>query len=208
MIMKKIISVIVCIGLISLMTGCVKETDSARNSTTTETTQMTVEELTTSDSVEESPSAAVTPTPIPNETPTPTPVPTPTPEPTETTTAAPTTKETTKETAKPMTKATTKAETKATEAPKETAAPANEAPKESKKTTKGPAVVADPPAPTESLKETSEELDYVVNTNTGKFHKPGCASVAKMKQKNRADRHCTREKLINEGYKPCGNCHP
>ena len=210
--MKKILSVIVCVGLISLVTGCSEKKDSDK-SDSTETTLMAVEEPTTSDSIEESSSTTVTPTPIPTVTPTPTPVPTPTPEPTEaTTTAAPTTKETTKETTKPTTKATTKAatkaETKATEAPKETSETSVEIKVEGKKVTKAPAAVADPPAPTESLKETSEELDYVVNTNTGKFHKPGCSSVAKMKEKNRADRHCTREKLINEGYQPCGNCHP
>lgn len=203
--MKKILSVIVCVGLISLVTGCSEKKDSDK-SASTETTLMAVEEPTTSDSIEESSSTTVTPTPIPTVTPT------PTPEPTETTTAAPTTKEMTKETAKPTTKATTKAatkdETKATEAPKETPETSVEIKVEGKKVTKAPAVVTDPPAPTASLKETSEELDYVVNTNTGKFHKPGCSSVTKMKEKNRADRHCTREKLINEGYQPCGNCHP
>ncbi len=207
MVMKKILSVIVCVGLISLMTGCLEKKDSDK-STSTETTLMSVEEPTTSDSIEESSSTTVTPTPIPTVTPTPTPVPSPTPEPTETTTAVPTTKETTKETAKPTTKATTKTETKATEAPKETSETSVEIKVEGKKVTKAPAAVTDPPAPTASLKETSEEQDYVVNTNTGKFHKPGCSSVAKMKEKNRADRHCTREKLINEGYQPCGNCHP
>ena len=212
------VSVPLALGVLGLATANPENEDlSSKNATQTTVveTEVTQEEPSIeSATIEVTPSPVPidTPTPIPTVTPTPTPVPTPTPEPTEITTAAPTTKETTKETTKPATKATTKAvtkaETKATEAPKETPETSVEIKVEGKKVTKAPAAVADPPAPTESLKETSEELDYVVNTNTGKFHKPGCSSVAKMKEKNRADRHCTREKLINEGYQPCGNCHP
>lgn len=208
------VSVPLALGVLGLATANPEKDDlSSKNAmqTTVVETEVTQEEPSIeSAAIEVTPSPVPidTPTPIPTVTPTPTPVPTPTPEPTETTTAAPTTKETTKETAKPTTKATTKAETKATEAPKETAAPANEAPKESKKTTKGPAVVADPPAPTESLKETSEEQDYILNTSKKKFHYPDCPSVKQMSEKNKQTRHCTREKLINEGYDACGNCHP
>ena len=55
---------------------------------------------------------------------------------------------------------------------------------------------------------TEEARDYVVNTNTGKFHYPSCASVGKIKSYNRSDRHCTRDELIAAGYEPCGQCHP
>lgn len=55
---------------------------------------------------------------------------------------------------------------------------------------------------------TEEARDYVVNTNTGKFHYPSCASVSKIKSYNRSDRHCTRDELIAAGYEPCGQCHP
>lgn len=50
--------------------------------------------------------------------------------------------------------------------------------------------------------------DYVVNTNTEKFHYPYCSSVKKIKESNRWDYHGTREKLINMGYVPCKNCNP
>lgn len=50
--------------------------------------------------------------------------------------------------------------------------------------------------------------DYVVNTNTGKFHYPSCGSAKKIKESNRWDFHGTREELINMGYQPCKNCDP
>lgn len=50
--------------------------------------------------------------------------------------------------------------------------------------------------------------EYVANTNTKKFHYPNCASVGKMKEKNKAYISGTRDDLISMGYSPCGNCHP
>ena len=50
--------------------------------------------------------------------------------------------------------------------------------------------------------------DYVVNTNTGKFHYPDCKSVKRMKEKNKMFFTGDRQELINKGYSPCGNCHP
>lgn len=60
--------------------------------------------------------------------------------------------------------------------------------------------------------ETSEdegiELDYVLNTNTKKFHYTSCKSVEEIKDKNREDYHGTRDKLIDSGFSPCGRCKP
>lgn len=53
-----------------------------------------------------------------------------------------------------------------------------------------------------------EQYDYVLNTNTKKFHKPSCSSVSKMKSKNRKDFTGTREEVIAKGYEPCGKCNP
>ena len=47
--------------------------------------------------------------------------------------------------------------------------------------------------------EDGKEITYVVNTNTGKFHRPGCSSVSQMKQKNRLDTTESRDQLIAEG---------
>ena len=49
---------------------------------------------------------------------------------------------------------------------------------------------------------------YVLNTNTMKFHYPSCSSAQKISSKNRKDYTGSREDLINQGYNPCGNCHP
>lgn len=54
----------------------------------------------------------------------------------------------------------------------------------------------------------SEARDYVLNTNTRRFHDPGCKSVSDMKDKNKEEFHGSREELIEQGYKPCGNCRP
>lgn len=56
--------------------------------------------------------------------------------------------------------------------------------------------------------EATKEDTYIVNTNTGKFHKPSCRSVKQMKESNKSERTATREELISEGYEPCKNCDP
>ena len=55
----------------------------------------------------------------------------------------------------------------------------------------------------------SEQVkSYVINTNTGKFHVPGCSSVKKMQDANRQDVESTRSDLIAQGYEPCQKCNP
>ena len=49
---------------------------------------------------------------------------------------------------------------------------------------------------------------YIINTNTRRFHLIECQSVQEMKDKNRVEFSGTREELIEEGYIPCGRCHP
>lgn len=49
---------------------------------------------------------------------------------------------------------------------------------------------------------------YVLNINTMKFHYPSCPSAQKISSRNRKDYTGSREDLINQGYAPCGNCHP
>ena len=60
---------------------------------------------------------------------------------------------------------------------------------------------------TESAKNPGE-YSYVLNTNTMKFHYPECSSVNQMKEKNKAYVVSSREELLQQGYAPCGNCHP
>lgn len=61
--------------------------------------------------------------------------------------------------------------------------------------------------PTNAYIETVTQ-DYVLNTNTKKFHYPSCSSVKDIKSSNRSDYNGSREDIINQGYKPCGRCHP
>lgn len=56
--------------------------------------------------------------------------------------------------------------------------------------------------------QSSGEMEYVLNTNTHKFHYPDCSSVSKMSEANRQDFVGTREEVIAQGYEPCGNCNP
>lgn len=73
-----------------------------------------------------------------------------------------------------------------------------------------PAPVVPTPAPEPDTSASEEPIgtDYIMNTNTKKFHYPSCGSVAKMKDKNKGYFTGTRDELIAQGYDPCGNCHP
>ena len=59
-----------------------------------------------------------------------------------------------------------------------------------------------------SVTESTDDITYVLNINTMRFHKPICPSVEDMKEKNREYSYSTREELIEQGYKPCGSCNP
>lgn len=54
----------------------------------------------------------------------------------------------------------------------------------------------------------SNELTYVLNTNTKRFHLPTCPSCVEMKPKNKQETTLSREELIDLGYVPCGRCNP
>lgn len=50
--------------------------------------------------------------------------------------------------------------------------------------------------------------NYVINTNTGKFHYTWCKSVSKMSEKNKWYYTGTRDSVVAMGYVPCKNCNP
>lgn len=54
----------------------------------------------------------------------------------------------------------------------------------------------------------SSGTDYVLNTNTHKFHYPSCSSVSDMKPENTSYFTGSRDEVIAQGYKPCGRCKP
>lgn len=61
---------------------------------------------------------------------------------------------------------------------------------------------------TENTTESVEEITYVLNKNTHKFHYSWCSSVSDMKAKNRLDYEGTRDAVIGMGYEPCKRCNP
>ena len=63
-------------------------------------------------------------------------------------------------------------------------------------------------APKDDPVQPSAGTDYVLNTNTKKFHYPSCSSVKRMSEKNKSFFTGTRDEVIAMGYDPCGNCHP
>lgn len=53
-----------------------------------------------------------------------------------------------------------------------------------------------------------EICDYILNTNSKKFHIPGKSCANSIKEANREEYTGTREQLIDNGYDPCGICNP
>ncbi len=53
-----------------------------------------------------------------------------------------------------------------------------------------------------------EEMEYILNTNSMKFHYPDCDAVKKMQEKNKQEYTGKRAYLIDMGYEPCGICRP
>lgn len=61
-------------------------------------------------------------------------------------------------------------------------------------------------ATTQAQQATARE--YVLNTNSKKFHYPDCSGILHMKESNRQEVNDTRDHLIAQGYSPCGLCNP
>ncbi|MCR5249228.1 MAG: hypothetical protein K6E50_01330 [Lachnospiraceae bacterium] len=66
------------------------------------------------------------------------------------------------------------------------------------------------PTPTyEAQRQTNVQYySFILNTNTKKVHVDGCSSVSRMKESNKKYYYGTIQDLVNNGYTPCGNCHP
>lgn len=54
----------------------------------------------------------------------------------------------------------------------------------------------------------SEKSEYVINTNTNKFHTLDCPSVDKIKDNYKEAYAGNRDDLIDKGYEPCKICNP
>lgn len=60
----------------------------------------------------------------------------------------------------------------------------------------------------ELFTETRQGIDYILNTNSMKFHFSYCGSAGLISKKNKLYYFGSRDELIAKGYSPCGNCHP
>lgn len=49
---------------------------------------------------------------------------------------------------------------------------------------------------------------YILNANSGVFHRPTCVSVKRMSESNKVVMYLTRTQMIAKGYSPCHNCNP
>lgn len=60
----------------------------------------------------------------------------------------------------------------------------------------------------ESEQKQTVKMDYILNTNTKKFHYLYCSSVEQMKAHNKKSFSGTRESVLQMGYEPCKICMP
>lgn len=51
-----------------------------------------------------------------------------------------------------------------------------------------------------------EEATYVINVDSGKFHKKDCIYAINTSDSNKKYTDLTKEELISENYQPCGTC--
>lgn len=54
----------------------------------------------------------------------------------------------------------------------------------------------------------NDEVTYILNSNSHKFHDPSCSSVEQMSDSNKEEFTGTRDEVIAMGYEPCGRCNP
>lgn len=60
----------------------------------------------------------------------------------------------------------------------------------------------------ENTQKKKQDTEYILNTNTYKFHHTTCDMVSSMKKENKKVYHGDRKQLIEQGYEPCGKCKP
>lgn len=63
-------------------------------------------------------------------------------------------------------------------------------------------------ADSSSLPSQTTQTAFVLNNRSMKFHLPTCSAVDDISTNNREDVMSSRDKLLDEGYSPCGICNP
>lgn len=54
----------------------------------------------------------------------------------------------------------------------------------------------------------SNEMTYMLNMNTNKFHRISCSGINQMSDRNKWEYTGTRDEIIDMGYNPCKRCNP
>lgn len=67
---------------------------------------------------------------------------------------------------------------------------------------------AGPTGESSSIQPSADQVMYVLNVNSGKFHLPDCPSVSKMSDRNKREVTSAIDQMVANGYSPCGNCLP
>lgn len=70
------------------------------------------------------------------------------------------------------------------------------------------ATTAEETEPEREIVHTQASYDYIVNTNTGKFHYSSCSQANRIKEENKTVIHGTSDELKSMGYTPCSKCNP
>ena len=65
---------------------------------------------------------------------------------------------------------------------------------------------AGPTGESSSIQPSADQVMYVLNVNSGKFHLPDCPSVSKMSDRNKREVTSIIDQMVSEGYTPCANC--
>lgn len=55
---------------------------------------------------------------------------------------------------------------------------------------------------------TEEKTEYILNTNSKKFHSADCSAITKIKDENKEVVTFSRDEITEMGYEPCGRCKP
>ena len=71
-----------------------------------------------------------------------------------------------------------------------------------------PAAAVEEPATPAEPAQNPATVNYICNTNTGKFHYPSCSSVKQMSEKNKLPFTGSRDEAIAQGYEACKKCNP
>lgn len=57
-----------------------------------------------------------------------------------------------------------------------------------------------------SLTQNETGKEYIVNTNTNKFHTPDCVYAQNISEKNKMEYQGDAETLLSQGYSACRSC--